>query len=382
AGRGGSEGHGRDHARRPELSPGATVRTLHGDRGHRRLHRAPGPCEGDAAEPVRRPARGSAGLAHPARGGAPDAGRGPAARRSAARDAGHLALAGRNRAGPAGAGLGPVPSGTAARMIGIEVLRPLWLLLLPLAPLAYLAWRRWPPPLQRGRGRLVLVSRILLMSLLVLALAGVRLTTHPTKRALVAVVDVSASVKSGSGLDSEAATVLALQASKGPDDLFGVVTFGHDGAVELPLTQNPQFDTFQTQPDPSYTDVAGALRLAAGLIPDGYARQLVLISDGQENLGDAATAVSALRAEGVRVDVLPVGGSPTAEALVSSVDVASTLRQGQVANVTVNLRSTGGAGGKLTLIVDGSELSTRDVTLPAGSSSQSFDVPGLAVGLH
>src|SRR5439155_14838255 len=48
----------------------------------------------------------------------------------------------------------------------------------------------------------------------------------------------------------------------------------------------------------------------------------------------------------------------------------------------VNLRSTGEAQGKLTLIVDGSELATRDVALPAGSSSQSFDVPGLAVGLH
>ena len=154
-------------------------------------------------------------------------------------------------------------------MIGIEVLRPLWLLLLLLLPLVFVAWRRWPPPLERRRGRLVLVSRVLLMTLLVLALAGVRLTTQPTKRAIVAVVDVSASVKSGAGLDSEAATVRALQASKGPDDLFGVVTFGHDAAVELPLTQDPQFDTFQTQPDPSYTDVAGALRLAAGLIPDG-----------------------------------------------------------------------------------------------------------------
>jgi uncharacterized membrane protein len=267
-------------------------------------------------------------------------------------------------------------------MIGVEALRPLWLLLLLLGPLAYLAWRLWPPPLERGRGRLVLVSRVLLISLLVLALAGVRLTTQPTRRALVAVVDVSASVKSGAGLDPEAAAVRGLQGSKGPDDLFGVVTFGHDAAVELPLTQNPQFDTFQTQPDPSYTDVASALRLAAGLIPDGYARQLVLVSDGQENLDDAASAVSALRAEGVRVDVLPVGGAPSAEAVVSSVDVASTLREGQVANVNVNLRSTGQAQGKLTLIVDGSELTTRDVTLPAGSSTQGFDVPGLAVGLH
>jgi uncharacterized membrane protein len=267
-------------------------------------------------------------------------------------------------------------------MIGVEVLRPLWLVLLLLAPLAYLAWRRWPPPLERRRGLLVLVSRVMLIVLLVLALAEVRLTTQPTKRALVAVVDVSASVKSGTGLDSEASLVRALQASKGPDDLFGVVTFGHDAAVELPLTQNPQFDTFQTQPDPSYTNVAGALRLAAGLIPDGYARQLVLISDGQENLDDAASAVSALRAEGVRVDVLPVGAAPSAEALVSSVDVAPTLREGQVANVAVNLGSTGAAQGQLTLIVDGSELTTRNLVLPAGSSTQSFDVPALAVGLH
>jgi uncharacterized membrane protein len=267
-------------------------------------------------------------------------------------------------------------------VIGLEVLHPAWLLLLLLAPLAYVAWRRWPPPLERRRAIAVLVSRLLLVTLLALALSGVRLTTQPTKRALVAVVDVSASVKSGGSLDAEAAAVRSLQGAKGPDDLFGVVTFGHDAAVELPLTQNPEFESFQTQPDPSYTNVAGALRLAAGLIPDGYARQLVLVSDGRENLDDAASAVSALRAEGVRVDVLPVGRKPSAEALVSSVTLAPQIREGQVANVAVDLQSTTGAQGKLTLIVDGTELTSRDVNLPAGSSTQSFDVPGLAIGLH
>lgn len=267
-------------------------------------------------------------------------------------------------------------------MIGVDFLRPPWLLLLLLIPLAWLAWRRWPPPLDRRRSRLVLASRVLMVALLVLALAGVRLTTQPTKRALVAVVDLSASVKAGSGLDAEAATVHRLQSSKGADDLFGVVTFGHDAAVELPLTREPDFESFQTQPDPSYTDIAGGLRLAAGLIPDGYARQLVLISDGRQNLDDAAGAVAALRAEGVRVDVLPVGGAPPAEVLVTSVDVAQEIRIGVTAVATVGLRSSGPAQGKLTLIVDGTELVTRDVALPTGSSSQTFEVPGLEVGLH
>ena len=267
-------------------------------------------------------------------------------------------------------------------MIGFSFQRPLFLLLLGLLPLVFLVWRLWPPPLQRRRGLLTLVARILLMALLVFALAGVRLTTSPNKRAVVAIVDLSASVKAHGNLDSEAAQVRALQTAKGPDDLFGVVTFGHDAAVELPLTRDPAFESFQTQPDPSYTDIAGALRLAAGLIPDGYARQLVLISDGRQNLGDAPDAVSALRADGVRVDVVSVGQAPTAEAMVVSVETAQELRDGQTASATVHLRSTAQASGKLTLIVDDKELTSRDVTLPPGASIQVFDLPAMAIGIH
>jgi uncharacterized membrane protein len=267
-------------------------------------------------------------------------------------------------------------------MIGFAVLRPEFLLLLLLVPALVVAWLRWPPPLTTSRSRLVLASRLLLVALLVLALAGVRLTTQPNKRAMVAVVDLSASVKAHGNLDTEASTVKALQSSKGADDLFGVVTFGHDAAVELPLTRDPAFESFQTQPDPSYTDVAGALRLAAGLLPDGYARQLVLISDGRQNLNDAASAVAALRAEGVRVDIVAVGEAPTAEALVSGVDVPSQLREGQTATAVVHLQSTGQASGTLTLIVDNQQVESRDVALPAGSSTQTFQLPNAALGLH
>ena len=267
-------------------------------------------------------------------------------------------------------------------MIGVAVLRPEFLLLLLLVPALVVAWLRWPPPLSTTRSRLVLASRVLLVGLLVLALAGVRLTTQPNKRAVVAVVDLSASVKAHGSLDTEASAVKSLQSSKGADDLFGIVTFGHDAAVELPLTRDPAFESFQTQPDPSYTDIAGALRLAAGLLPDGYARQLVLISDGRQNLNDAATAVAALRAEGIRVDVVAVGEAPAAEALVSGVDLPSQLREGQTATAVVHLQSTGEASGTLTLIMDNQQVESRDVTLPAGSSTQTFQLPNAALGLH
>src|SRR5215510_2409374 len=102
-------------------------------------------------------------------------------------------------------------------MIGFAVLRPEFLLLLLLVPALVVAWLRWPPPLTVTRSRLVLASRLLLVALLVLALAGVRLTTQPNKRAMVAVVDLSASVKAHGNLDAEASTVKALQSAKGAD---------------------------------------------------------------------------------------------------------------------------------------------------------------------
>jgi uncharacterized membrane protein len=264
--------------------------------------------------------------------------------------------------------------------IGFSVLRPYLLGLLVLLPILFLAWRLNPPPLRPRRSQMSLALRLVLVTLLVLTLAGVRVTTQPHQRAVVAVVDLSASARDSQ--DAEAAAVRSLAASRGPDDLFGVVTFGHDAAVELPPTKDPFFDVFQTQPDPNYTDIASALRLAAGLIPDGYARQLVLISDGRQNLGDGAATVAALRAEGVRVDVLSVGGPSPPEAMILSTEAPAEMRAGQTASVTVRLRSTQAAGGQLALQVDGNEVAARDVTLPAGVSSQTFNIPALDPGLH
>ncbi|MGH7903043.1 MAG: VWA domain-containing protein [Candidatus Dormibacteraceae bacterium] len=263
---------------------------------------------------------------------------------------------------------------------GLAVVRPELLLLLVLLPAFALAWRRRPPAAGPGRSRLALALRLVLVALLVLSLAGVRVVTQPQRRALIAVVDLSASTRAAR--DQEAAAVSALVQAKRADDLFGVVTFGHQATVELPPTATPVFDGFQTQPDPGYTDIEGALRLAVGLIPDGYARQLVLVSDGRQNLGDAATAVAALRAEGVRVDVRPAGSAPRAEVLVAGVQSPHEVHAGQSAEVAVDLNSTGPATGTIDVSIDGEAVASRAVTIPAGSSVESFQVGPLAPGLH
>src|SRR5438105_15668980 len=250
---------------------------------------------------------------------------------------------------------------------GLAVLRPEWLWGLVLVPLLYVLWRLWPPPLSRRRAQISLGLRVLLIALLVFALAGLRVTIQPHQRAIIAVVDLSASTRHS--LDAESATGRNLAGGKGADDLFGVVTFGHDAQVELSPTKTPNFEIFQTQPDPSYSDIAGALRLAAGIIPDGYARQLVLISDGRQNLGDAAATIAALRAEGVRVDVLPVGAAPAAEVLVAGVDAPAEMRVGEHGTASARVSSTGPAKGQIVFSADGRELEGGTVERPGGRST-------------
>jgi uncharacterized membrane protein len=265
-------------------------------------------------------------------------------------------------------------------VIGISVLHPELLVLLLLLPAMFVAWRLYPPPLRRGRSRFALGLRLVAVLVLVLALAQLRVSTQPQRRVLVAVVDLSASVRASQ--EQEAQAVRALQAAKGPDDLFGVVTFGRDVQVELAPTLTPDFTDFQTQPDPSYTDITSALELAANLGPEGYARQVVLIGDGRQNLGDAATAVAALHAQGVRVDVLPEGAPPSAEALVIGVDAPTEMRAGQTAIVTVRLSATQPASGQLVFTIGGHELEARNVQLPVGVSTQTFSLPSLVAGLY
>lgn len=265
-------------------------------------------------------------------------------------------------------------------MTSLSAARPWCLLLLASAPAFVMAWRRWPPPIPPGRSRAALALRLVLLILVVLALADVRFGRAPERRALVAVVDLSDSTLAAT---TEAAiAVLTLQEAKSADDLFGVVTFGRNALVEMPPSSRPAFGAFQTRPDGGYSDLAGALGLAANLIPDGYSRQVVLVSDGRQNLGDAARMVERLRDRSVRVDVAPLGTAPRDESVVVALEAPAEVREGEALTVTARLRATGSSQGRLMFLLDGRETESRVVALAPGASTQTLSLPPLEPGEH
>ena len=265
--------------------------------------------------------------------------------------------------------------------MGISFEQPLALLLLAPALVSVLyLWRQSRRGKEGLRGRLIPALRVLLVTLLVLAVAVPAVRYTVDRQAVVFVADLSESVEQQRAQVEEFVTQ-AMEA-RGSDDRAGIVAFGRDALVEWPVTEKGGFREFQSEVHANNTDLAGGLRLAAALLPPDARRRIVVISDGQENLGDAVEQARLLRAQGVQVDVTQLEGLSGPEVLVASVAVPSSAHTGQRVPVEVTVGSTGKANANLQVSVDGAVAAARQVALEPGETRFSFDVGIDRPGFH
>lgn len=242
------------------------------------------------------------------------------------------------------------------------------LLLLPVAVGLVLTYRH-VHGMMRGRKRFAFVLRALLAGCLVVALAGPE--THRPNEGLctVFVLDRSDSVSDADRKRSEKFVGDALRAL-GPKDAAGVVVFGRDATVDAAPGRFAEMGAIASVVDSSGSDLAGAIRLAAATFPDGKARRLVLLTDGNETSGDAADAVNAAAADGVAIDTVPLGleGRPN-EVLVVEADMPTDVRAGQPFDVGVTVDAGRATDGVLTLDRDGRVVKRQAVRLEQGRST-------------
>lgn len=251
---------------------------------------------------------------------------------------------------------------------------PAWLLVAAMAiPAGWMALR-WFMTMSRIRRWSAAVARAALLALIASLLAGA-VSVHRTNRlAVVAVIDVSESVRRFARPDPETGaqaleavrSFLAKAATgRGGDDLLGVVVFdGRALAVATPSRADPLERPIDLTMREG-TDIEAALRYASALIPPDAAGRIVLFSDGNETSGHAATGAAELasRFAGVRgsrsrlpVDVVPLEYDVRSEVAVEAVDTPPSAAAGAVVPVRVTLSAAGPAEGILRLSCEGQEL--------------------------
>ena len=223
--------------------------------------------------------------------------------------------------------------------------QPWYLLLLLLLPILWQLSYRSLAGLGRARRIAALVLRSLVLTALVLALAEIQLLWVSERVAVVYVLDQSLSIPEAQrdAMLEYVAREVRLHRNKQREDLAGVVVFGRDAAIEVP----PFDDDIQNvgrieslfQIPRDATNLDAALKLAQASFPEHAARRIVVVTDGNENLGNARVAARQLAENGIGIDVVPVRTEAGREVTVEKVVLPPDVRQGQPYDVRVVLQN-------------------------------------------
>ncbi|MEA2612171.1 MAG: hypothetical protein QOI52_130 [Chloroflexota bacterium] len=267
--------------------------------------------------------------------------------------------------------------------MGVSFEAPLALLLLipamAVTIVLYLGARR---RLGAGRRRFALVVRTVLLTALVLALAGFRIVLPVDRLATVFVVDLSDSV--GNDGRQDALAFLRETLDVIPEgDVAGIVAFGKEALVERLPSDLAEIDRIASTPVRSATDIGAALRLASALFPDDAQKRIVLLSDGNDTTGGGQAEAALAASRDIRIETRLIGLGAADEVLVERLTTPSTANLGDSIEAIAEIRSSVAQPATVRLFVNGDQAGdAKHVQLEAGVTRVVFDVKPTEAGFH
>lgn len=232
-----------------------------------------------------------------------------------------------------------------------------------------------------GRKITLVVLRTIIFLLVIFALAGVHILSPIQHMSTVFVADRSHSMQ-----DKEQEIVEQVQEAigeKAPEDKVGVASFGASPQIEVPLTNSGEgFSSFQTELNPSYTDIGSSLQLGGSLFSGGASGRVVLMTDGNENMGDAVRQAEYLKRQGHVVDVLPYSTTFQQDVAIDSFNVPDTIYMGESASLSLSIESSFDTSSVIRVQQNGEVIVDQEINLSTGMNQFSFDHLVTEDGFH
>ena len=256
--------------------------------------------------------------------------------------------------------------------MSFQFTHPLHLLAL-LPALAWVVWLALKSDVQIGAGRrwLAFLLRVVIVSAVILALAGLQWRKKVEGMNVFYLLDRSDSIPSAQQ-EGARRYVNESAALKEHNDTAGVLVFGTDAMIETSANTAVGVEKIQAVVNPERTDVAGAIRLGTAAFPETGQKRLVLMSDGNENIGDSLAAVLAARPLGVSVDVIPLGTERGNDVSLQKLGVPNTLKKGQTFDARIFVQSDKAQSATLRLYRNEQYLGQQEVKLEAGKNLFTF----------
>lgn len=241
----------------------------------------------------------------------------------------------------------------------LEFVRPEWLALLLFVPVVVLMSRKSLSGLGPVRKWVAVGARAAGIALLAMALAEPRVKRTSENVTVLFVVDRSFSVPQDLDPNKPVADAVdrRWEATRGfiqdsvakrgiahRHDQVGLILFGRRPRLALPpaaVLTMPVDERMAGPIDGNYTDIAAALKLAIASFPEGSSKRIVLVSDGNENIGAAEEQANIAKKNGIPIDVIALapGFRNESEVLVQAVDAPQGATQGARLPIRVLIRN-------------------------------------------
>ncbi len=248
----------------------------------------------------------------------------------------------------------------------INIEQPLILLLIPAVIILLIFSARFMHLRSKELTIKQLVLRGIVFSLMVLALSGVSLLQKGSNIATVFIIDASDSTKEFTSQMTE--FVNNAIKTKSSEDYVGIVSVGKNPSVENFVSDKCIYQGTQTAIDPSATNLQEAVDLALSLMPEGYAKRIVIISDGAENVGSLKDTIADVTKAGCDVKTYTLPASTASEVYVSNLTVPENVGTGEVFKVMVEVESNVSTSAVVSLYQGRKLTERKTVNLSKGTS--------------
>ena len=235
-----------------------------------------------------------------------------------------------------------------------------WVLLLAWLPAAWVFWE-W----RESARRTALILKAAGLAAVLVALAEPRLTVHETKVAAAILVDTSASV---TPQDLARASDLATQIEAARGRRWTrVIPFARSARNTAREERGKAWNLKYTGGDGGHaTNLEAALRDGAASLPAGLVPRIVLISDGNENLGSVVRAAWQARQLGIPIDTFSLAGRPKPNLRLESMSLPSQVFTGESFPIDISLSSPRRARALVEVSAEGKTLGSTPVEIEPG----------------
>ena len=203
------------------------------------------------------------------------------------------------------------------------------------------------------------------LAAVLIALAEPRLTVHESKVAAAILVDTSASV---TPRDLARASDLATQIEAARGRRWTrVIPFARSARNTAPGERGKTWSLKYTGGDGGHaTNLEAALRDAAASLPAGLVPRIVLISDGNENLGSVVRAAWQARQLGIPIDTFSLAGRAKPNLRLESMSLPSQVFSGERFPIDISLSSPRRARVSVEVSAEGKSLGSTPVEIEPG----------------